>query len=155
MDDKLHHKSREANPIAQLFWEEDNEHLSKQNLEITTWKVVVNIMNSMEGSGFLALPYAVYEGGISILIGLVVLAVVMAYTAYLLADCLDEEDEFGDRRRVRWSYQDIGMAFWPPFEHIVRIFVSIGLFTNAAGFIVLCSSMMSQQFPHVPITKTQ
>ena len=109
----------------------------------------------MEGIGFVALPYAVRQGGITVVIGLAVVPVIMAYTAYLLADCLYGEDDSGERRRERNTYQEIGKACWSPFKHIIWGYLTIILFIVMSSLIVLCGSLMSQHFPHVPITESQ
>jgi len=123
--------------------------------EISTWKLALNMLNSMEGVGFLALPYAIHEGGITAVIAFCVLPFIMGYTANLLSESLDYEDECGEKKRHRWSYQEMGMHVWAPFKPISWIFVSTILFLCAVSYIVLCSSLMSQQFPHVPITESQ
>ncbi|KAK3735410.1 hypothetical protein QZH41_005482, partial [Actinostola sp. cb2023] len=54
----------------------------------------------------------------------------MGYSANILAECLDDEDDCGERTRQRWSYQDIGMECWAPVRHITWTFLCITLFTS-------------------------
>ena len=44
------------------------------------WKSVANILNYIEGIGFLALPYAIKRGGIAILVAFLILPVCTWYT---------------------------------------------------------------------------
>ena len=54
-----------------------------------------------------SLPYAVYHGGYWAILAMVGIAYICCYTGKILVDCLYETNEFGDRTKVRYSYNDI------------------------------------------------
>lgn len=59
-------------------------------------------------------PYALSQGGYWTLLAITVIAAVCIYTSRILVDCLYEEDEGGQRIRVRSSYVDIAKRVWGP-----------------------------------------
>ena len=74
------HQGSEWSLKQEDFSTEDDGMITKSK-EISTWRVVLNMFNYMEGIGFLALPYAIRQGGITILIGLIAMSFILAYTA--------------------------------------------------------------------------
>ncbi|XP_028515437.1 vesicular inhibitory amino acid transporter-like [Exaiptasia diaphana] len=100
--------------------------------EISTWKMVLNLLNYMEGVGFLAIPYAVREGGITALLGICLLPFILGYTANLLSQCIDEKDETGQIVKRRLTFEEIAKHSWAPLK--IKFFI------------------MSQQFPQVPFS---
>lgn len=52
------------------------------------WKATSNILNFIEGIGFLALPYAIKLGGITIIVAFLVLPICSWYTGKLVVECL-------------------------------------------------------------------
>ena len=122
---------------------------------ISTWRLVLNIINVMEGIGFVALPYAIHQGGIAVLIGLAVVPLMMLYTSNLLVDCLEVQEDNSEARERYKTYQEVGMACWSPLKHIIWGLLTVLLFIILSSMIVLSSSLMSQQFPNVPISEAQ
>ena len=57
------------------------------------WISVANIVNYMEGVGFLALQYTIKRGGIVVLVAFLILPVCLWYTGKLLIECLYDTDK--------------------------------------------------------------
>ena len=70
----------------------------------SVWKAAANIFNFMEGIGFLAVPYALKEGGITAIVMFIIIPIIMRYVGTILTECLYDEDEQGNRHRVRSGY---------------------------------------------------
>ena len=118
------------NSLQATSFSSDEELQDDRTPRSSLWKTVFNMLNYMEGVGFLALPYAVHRGGIAAVIAFFVFPFIMGYTCHLLVECLYDEDEDGDKIRVRSTYQEIGRDCWPAFETIVRLVISISHFPH-------------------------
>jgi len=152
--DQLQHHNK-ADPLEEYHLFSAQEELPPKSQEISTWRLTLNLINVMEGSGFLALPFALHEGGITAVVAFCVLPFIMVYSGNLITQCLDDKDEYGGRIRKRWTYQEIAMHCWAPFKYLTWLTITAFIVFCLAAFIVLCGSLMSQQFPHVPITESQ
>jgi len=81
----------------------------------SVWKAAANIFNYMEGIGFLAVPFALKEGGITAMVMFIVTPIIMRYIGTILTECLYDEDEQGNRHRVRSGYKDLGDVLLPKY----------------------------------------
>jgi len=70
-------------------------------------------VNYIEGVGFLAVPYALKEGGIVALLAFIIIPIILWYVGKILTECLYDEDEKGKKRRVRSGFKDLGDALLP------------------------------------------
>ena len=61
------------------------------------WKAAANLLNFMEGIGFLAVPFALKEGGITAIGMFIIIPIIMWYTGKILTESLYDEDEQGNR----------------------------------------------------------
>ncbi|KAK3751810.1 hypothetical protein QZH41_013280, partial [Actinostola sp. cb2023] len=127
-----------------------------------TW----NLFNMVEGAGVLGLPYAVKEGGIVVLLGLAVLAIISNYTGQILISCLYDTEKQSDEKadggteektlkiRVRGTYEEVGRACFPRFGGKVVVVVQIlELVFVSTLYLVLSGSLMSHTFPNSPISE--
>ncbi|XP_068705020.1 vesicular inhibitory amino acid transporter-like [Montipora foliosa] len=119
------------------------------------WKSVANILNYMEGIGFLALPYAIKRGGIAILVAFLILPVCAWYTGKILIACLYDTDEKNRKVRSRSTFKELGEVLLPKYGgYVFTVFVNLGLFFSSVSYLVLCGSLMSHSLPSVPLTMT-
>ena len=127
--------------------------------QASVWKTALNLVNYMEGAGFLTLPYAVYRGGFFTLVAFLVVPIILWYSCKVLIDCLYERQsdiKIGEeerRTRVRSTYREIGEACWPRFGGpLVNIALVMTLWIIGVSSLVLCGSLMSHTFPSLPLT---
>ena len=127
--------------------------------QASVWKTILNLVNYIEGVGFLALPYAVYRAGIFAIAAFLFVPLICWYVTKVLIDCLYEKESAiknGEERRirVRSTYREIGEACWPRFGGLLVSVALLGeLFATAVSYLVLCGSLMSHTFPSLPLTK--
>ena len=122
--------------------------------DLSVWKAAANLFNFMEGLGFLAVPYALKEGGIAAIVMFIITPVIMCYIGTILTECLYDEDEQGNRHRVRSGYQDLGDLLLPKYGgYIVFGFIQFDVFMTAASYLVLFGSVMRHELKSVPITE--
>ena len=79
--------------------------------QASVWKTILNLVNYIEGVGFLALPYAVYRAGIFAIAAFLFEPLICWYVTKVLIDCLYEKESAiknGEERRirVRSTYRD-------------------------------------------------
>ena len=120
----------------------------------SVWKAAVNLVNFIEGIGFLAVPYALKEGGITAMVMFIIIPIIMWYLGTVLTECLYDEDEQGNRHRARSGYKDLGDVLLPKYGgYIVSCFIQLDLFLTAVSYLVLFGSVMRHDLPSVTITE--
>ena len=120
----------------------------------SVWKAAGNLFNFMEGIGFLAIPYALKEGGITTMVMFILIPIIMWYIGTVLTECLYDEDEQGNRFRVRSGYKDFGDVLLPKYGGcIVSGIIQVDVFLMAVSYLVLFGSVMRHALPYVPITE--
>ena len=122
--------------------------------DASVWKTVANLVNYIEGVGFLALPYVLKEGGIGALVAFIIIPIILWYMGTIVTECLYEEDSQGRKIRVRSGYKDLGDALLPKYGgYVLSGFVQIFLFLLAVTYLILFGSTMYNALPSVPITE--
>ena len=122
--------------------------------DTSVWKTVANLVNYIEGVGFLALPYVLKEGGIGALVAFIIIPIIMWYLGTILTECLYDEDSQGRKIRARSGYKDLGDALLPKYGgYVLSGFVQIFLFLVAVTYLILFGSTMYHALPSVPITE--
>ena len=120
----------------------------------SVWKAAVNLVNFIEGIGFLAVPYALKEGGITAMVMFIIIPIIMWYLGTVLTECLYDEDEQGNRHRARSGYKDLGDVLLPKYGgYIVSFIIQLDVFLMAVSYLVLFGSVMHHDLPSVPITE--
>ena len=118
------------------------------------WKAAANLLNFMEGIRFLAVPFALKEGGITAIGMFIIIPIIMWYTGKILTESLYDEDEQGNRHRVRSGYKDLGDVLLPKYGgYIVFGIIQLDLILLAVSYLVLFGSVMRHVLPSVPITE--
>ena len=85
---------------------DDDEGTNKSPL----WKALINLMGDLEGTGTLALPYVISQSGLIAISGLIIIPFIAFYTGAILIDCLYDQNDAGERVRVRSNYKQLGEA---------------------------------------------
>ncbi|XP_031574488.1 vesicular inhibitory amino acid transporter-like [Actinia tenebrosa] len=154
---------------------ETDEDLTKG--QSSSWHAAWNLFNMVEGTGILGLPYAVKEGGLVVIFGLAILALISNYTGQILISCLYEteeeakatDDAFSEhennekdqtkvektvtRKRVRATYEDVGSVCFPYLGGKLVITVQIlELIFVSTLYLVLCGSLLVHTFPDTPVS---
>ena len=120
----------------------------------SVWKAAANLVNFIEGIGFLAVPYALKEGGIIAIVMFILIPVIMWYIGTVLIECLYDEDDQGKRPRTRSGYEDLGDVLLPKYGgYILSCFIQLDVFLIAVSYLVLFGSVMHHDLPSVPITE--
>lgn len=118
----------------------------------------IMIIFTLQGMFVLGLPYAVLHGGYLGLFLIIFTAVVCCYTGKILIACLYEENEEGERIRVRDSYVDIANACCAPRfpvlgGHVVNVAQIIELVMTCILYVVVSGNLMYNSFPGLPISQ--
>ena len=122
--------------------------------DASVWKTVVNLLNYIEGVSFLALPYALKEGGIGALVAFIVIPIILWYMGTILIECLYDEDGKGRKIRARSGYKDVGDALLPKYGgYVLSVIVQMELFFVSVSYLILFGSVMHHALPSVPITE--
>ena len=141
----------------------DNELVLPSNKKVSSdpssgdssvWKAAANLVNFMEGIGFLAIPYALKEGGIIAMVMFIIIPIIMWYIGTVLTECLYDEDEQGNRHKARSGYKDLGDVLLPKYGgYIVSGIIQLDVFLLAVSYLILFGSVMRHDFPSLPITE--
>ena len=119
----------------------------------SVWKATLNIINFIEGVGFLALPFAVAKGGIAAIGAFIIMPIIYWFTARVLVECLYKRHRIHGNVRVRSSWNEIGKAIWPRFGGtLVAVVQCFDLTVIATSYLIVCGSLMKSAFPSVPLT---
>lgn len=119
----------------------------------SVWKATLNIINFIEGVGFLALPFAVAKGGIAAVGAFIIMPIIYWFTARVLVECLYNRHRVHGNVRVRSSWNEIGKAIWPRFGGtMVAVVQCFDLTVIATSYLIVCGSLMKSAFPSVPLT---
>lgn len=119
----------------------------------SAWKATLNIINFIEGVGFLALPFAVAKGGIAAVGAFIIMPIIYWFTARVLVECLYNRHRVHGNVRVRSSWNEIGKAIWPRFGGtMVAVVQCFDLTVIATSYLIVCGSLMKSAFPSVPLT---
>ena len=126
---------------------------NQPDVSTPVWKAVVNIVNFIQGLGFLALPYAVKQGGIAVIVAFFVIPVCLWYTGKVLIECLYDEDEKQGRVKMRSTFKDLGEILEPKYGgYVVTALLNVELFLGSVSYLVACGSLMRHALPMVPLT---
>lgn len=119
----------------------------------SVWKATLNIINFIEGVGFLALPFAIAKGGIAGIAAFVIMPFIYWFTAKILIECLYKRDNLHRRIRVRSSWNEIGQEMWPRFGATMIVAIQcFDLIVIATSYLIVCGSLMASAFPSLPLT---
>ncbi|XP_068738828.1 vesicular inhibitory amino acid transporter-like [Montipora capricornis] len=134
--------------------ENRSSHQGSSSGNSSLWKSVANLINYMEGIGFLALPYAIKRGGITILVAFLILPVCAWYTGKLLIECLYDTD-----KRTEELGQDPLSKNWEKCFYLNMEAMSSQVLCNWVFFFLcfISSSMRityEPQSPVIPLTMT-
>ncbi|XP_019624192.1 PREDICTED: vesicular inhibitory amino acid transporter-like [Branchiostoma belcheri] len=121
--------------------------------KITAWDAGWNVTTVIQGMFVLSLPYSVVHGGYWSILAIIFVAYVCAYTSKVLVQCLYEENEKGERIRVRDSYVEIAQAVWgeKTGSRIINVAQFIELTMICILYIVVSGNLLVNSFPHWPI----
>ena len=127
--------------------------ISLETGRASVWKATLNIINFIEGVGFLALPFAVSKGGIATVGAFIIMPFIYWFTAKVLVECLYKRHRVHGNVRVRSSWNEIGKAIWPRFGGtMVAAVQCFDLTVIAPSYLIVCGSLMESAFPSVPLT---
>ena len=122
---------------------------------VPAWKAVVNLVNFIEGLGFLALPYAVRKGGIVVIVAFFIIPVCLWYTGKVLIECFYDTDEKQRRVRVRSTFKELGEILLPKYGgYLITAIIQIDLYVAPVSYLILCGSLMSHALPSISLTVT-
>ncbi|XP_068713143.1 vesicular inhibitory amino acid transporter-like [Montipora foliosa] len=138
----------------------------------STWRAVVNMTSFLLGVGALALPYAVFKGGVLTILGFPLFALVHWYTGTVMIDCVydkncdeitEHETIVGDDKtqiaskmisRVRDKYSELGKVLWPRYGgEILDALQSLDLSIFAVSYLISCGSLLAHALPKAGLTE--
>ena len=130
-----------------------DEQLSNEGTS-SSWKATINLVNYIEGIGFLSLPYAIRIGGIIAVISLFVMPVICWNAGVIVVDCLYDDHAKKGMIRTRSTWKQLGDAISPKYGgKIVAWIQDIGFITTATSYLILCGSLMYHALPSVPLSQ--
>ncbi|KAF5907209.1 vesicular inhibitory amino acid transporter, partial [Clarias magur] len=136
----------------------DSSEVRGDKPNITAWDAGWNVTNAIQGMFVLGLPYAVLHGGYLGLFLIIFTALVCCYTGKILIVCLYEENEDGERVRVRDTYVDIANACCAPRfpvlgGNVVNVAQIIELVMTCILYVVVSGNLMYNSFPDLPVSQ--
>lgn len=110
----------------------------------TAMQTAMNLLNELEGSGLLGVPYAIGLAGWGSLICMIIVGTMAGYTGYILAKCMYDP---ASGRRVRSSYAAVGRAcFGEAGERFVALVQMTNLVFVGIVYLVLMSSALDSVY---------
>ena len=168
------HEERENLKKAGSIDEEEGRETSKLTLDsrASTWQAVANMTSFVQGVGTLALPYAVFKGGVATVIGFPLFALVHWYTGKVMIHCIYEDDcaeitehetivghdktQIAEKRksRVRDKYSALGKVLWPRYGGmLLDALQSLDLLILGVSYLISCGSLMAHALPKAGLTE--
>ena len=153
-DDSFHSSKLEEHQVSAT--EEESTH---QDIEPTDksplWKATANLVAFTNGPSTLALPYVVARSGLVTIAAMVILPFINYYTGTILIDCLYENNDDGERVRVRSNFKELGSACSPRFGGTIAVANQIlSIFNLAALNLVLSASLLTATFPATTVRQS-
>lgn len=168
------HEERENVKNVSSTDEEEGRETSRLILEseASTWQAVANMTSFVQGVGTLALPYAVFKGGIATIIGFPLFALVHWYTGKVMIDCIYDDNgvEITEHKRivihdktqtaakkksrVRGNYSELGKVLWPRYGGVILdALQSLDLLILGVSYLISCGSLMAHALPKAGLTE--
>ena len=164
---------KSKNEVSNKGEEEASETKRSIANKASTWQAVVNITSFVQGVGTLALPYAVFKGGIATIICFPLLALVHWYTGKVMVDCIYDEDDNEEitehktlisdnktqitpmrKARVRNIYSELGKVLWPRCGGVfLDALQGLDLLILAVSYLISCGSLMAHALPKAGLTE--
>ena len=120
----------------------------------SSWKTTMNLVNYIEGIGFLSLPYAIKIGGITAVISLFVMPLICWYAGVIVVECLYDNHAKKGKIRTRSTWEELGDALVPKYGGKILAWNQDILFIIlASSYLILCGSLMSHALPSVPLSQ--
>ncbi|XP_070557106.1 vesicular inhibitory amino acid transporter-like [Ptychodera flava] len=129
--------------------ESSNEPIAKRS--ISSWDAGWNVTNAIQGMFIVAFPYSVLHGGYWAIVVLLGIAYICCWTGKILVYCLYEEDEqTGEKVRVRNTYVDIAEAVWGKQKgaQVVHAAQFVELIMTCILYLVLCGDLLKNSFKY-------
>lgn len=168
------HEERENVKNVSSTDEEEARETSRLILEseASSWQAVANMTSFVQGVGTLALPYAVFKGGIATIIGFPLFALVHWYTGKVMIDCIYDDNgvEITEHKRivirdktqtaakkksrVRGNYSELGKVLWPRYGGVILdALQSLDLLILGVSYLISCGSLMAHALPKAGLTE--
>ena len=120
----------------------------------SSWKTTMNLVNYIEGIGFLSLPYAIKIGGITAVISLFVMPLLSWYAGVMVVECLYDNHGKKGKIRTRSTWKELGDALVPKYGgKILAWNQDIGFIILASSYLIVCGSLMSHALASVPLSQ--
>ena len=138
----------------------------------STWQAVANMTSFVQGVGTLALPYAVFKGGLATILGFPLFASIHWYTGKVMIDCIYDDNcaEITEHKtvverdktqiaskiksRVRDNYSELGKILWPRYGGVILdAFQSLDLLILGVSYLISCGSLMAHSLPKSGLTE--
>ena len=130
-----------------------DEQLSNEGTS-SSWKATINLVNYVEGIGFLSLPYTIRIGGITAVISLFVMPVICWYAGVIVVDCLYDDHAKKGKIRTRSTWTQLGDAISPNYGGKLAAWnQDIGSIMLGSSYLILCGSLMFHAIPSVPLSQ--
>ncbi|KAJ7353724.1 hypothetical protein OS493_032594 [Desmophyllum pertusum] len=127
--------------------EKENSQQSTSALQ-ASW----NVLNLIQGTGTLGVPFAVMQGGYMSLVAIVAISIITNYTGKLIIECLYEKpfNDQGTRGvRLRNSYAMIGQACWKKYgSAVVCAAQMMQLACACVLYLLLLADFFNDVFKH-------
>ena len=119
----------------------------------------------------LALPYAVFKGGLATILGFPLFALIHWYTGKVMIDCMYDDNcaEITEHKtiverdktlsaskiksRVRDNYNELGEILWSRYGGVILdAFQSLDLLILGVSYLISCGSLMAHSLPKAGLT---
>ncbi|XP_020598587.1 vesicular inhibitory amino acid transporter-like [Phalaenopsis equestris] len=105
------------------------------------FETLLNAINAISGYGYLAMPFALAQGGWLSLAALLTIAAICAYTALLLKRCMESNS-------LVKTYPDVGeLAFGSKGRILMTLLMNIELYFTVIGMLIIEGDNIGRIFP--------
>ncbi|XP_077991048.1 vesicular inhibitory amino acid transporter-like [Glandiceps talaboti] len=134
--------------------EGSNEPIARKTISV--WDAGWNVTNAIQGMFIVAFPYSVLHGGYWAIVVIIGIAYICCWTGKILVYCLYEEDESGNKVRVRHTYVEIAEAVWGKRKgaQVVHAAQFVELIMTCILYLVLCGDLLKNSFKHSGIPES-
>lgn len=90
---------------------------------VFVWKVILNIINFIEGVGFLVFLFVIVKGGIVGIVVFIIMFFIYWFIVKILIECFYKKDNFYRCMCVCFFWNEIGKEMWLRFGGIMIVVI--------------------------------
>ncbi len=117
----------------------------------STFMTSMNILCLIQGVSTFAIPFVTSNGGLPVLISILILGISNWYGIHLISECQHQLSKStpGHVKRVFATYLDIGAAVFPKFGRKIMAFINLSTALTSVSFFILIGQVTYDMLEHI------